>query len=134
MSERILRIVLLIAGLTQVAQGIWMIVSPGSFYDAIAGFGAQNDHYIRDVATFQLAAGAVLLAAVRHLSWRVPALSLATLWYAAHAVNHLVDIGESDPDWVGPFDFGALLVGAALFGLLAYGVATGRIGEREPDR
>jgi hypothetical protein len=133
MSERTLRAVIVTAGLFQVGQSVWMIASPGSFYDAIAGFGAQNDHYIRDVATFGLAAGAVLLAAVARPSWRVPALVLAALWYAAHAVNHLADIGEADPDWVGPFDFAALAVGAVLFALLAYGVATGRAGETTPE-
>lgn len=129
MSEKTLRAVLLFAGLFQIGQSAWMIISPGSFYDAIAGFGAQNDHYIRDVATFGLAAGAVLLAAATRPAWRVPALTLAALWYAAHAVNHLFDIGEADPDWIGPFDFGALAIGAVLFGALAYGVATGRVGE-----
>lgn len=133
MSERTLRLVLAGAGLFQVGQSIWMIVSPGSFYDAIAGFGVQNDHYIRDVATFGLAAGGLLLAAVTRPSWRVPALVFAALWYAAHAVNHLADIDRADPDWVGPVDFAALTVGAIIFAVLARWVATGRAGEPSPD-
>ena len=131
MTERTLRLVLLLSGILQVGQSVWMIVSPGSFYDAIAGFGTQNDHYIRDVATFGLAAGAVLVAAATRPSWRVPALTLAALWYAAHAVNHLFDINEAHPDWVGPFDFAALAGGALMFGALAYGVASGRVGGEE---
>ena len=131
MSESTLRAVIGANGLFLVALGVWMIVSPGSFFDAIAGFGERNDHFIRDNATFQLAAGAVLLISVRERSWRVPALSVAAIWFAAHAVNHLVDIGESDPGWVGPVDFVLLVLGTVALGALAYGIHSGRIGTAE---
>ena len=32
----------------------------------------------------------------KHSLWRAPVLGVATVWYLAHAVNHLIDIGESD--------------------------------------
>ncbi len=118
MSESSFRAVLLVFGLSQLALAAWMIVSPSSFFDAIAGFGAQNDHYIRDNATFPLAIGVGLLVAAGRPSWRFPVLVVSAVWYLAHAVNHLIDIGESDPDWVGPADFVAiLLTGLALLGL-----------------
>ncbi len=110
MSEPNLRAVLILLGIYQIAQALWMIVSPGSFFDAVAGFGVQNDHYIRDNATFSLAIGVGLLVAVGRPSWRFPVLLVTTVWFATHAVNHLVDIGEADPDWVGPVDFIVLLV------------------------
>jgi hypothetical protein len=118
LSESSFRAILVVFGLSQLALAAWMIVSPSSFFDAIAGFGAQNDHYIRDNATFPLAIGIGILVAAGRPSWRFPVLLVSAVWYLAHAVNHLVDIGESDPDWVGPADFVAiLLTGLALLGL-----------------
>jgi hypothetical protein len=117
-SEPTFRAVLYVLAATQLALAAWMIVSPGSFFDAVAGFGVQNDHYIRDNATFPLAIGVGLLIAAGRPSWRFPVLVVAAVWYLAHAVNHLVDIGESDPDWVGPADFVVILVsGLALLWL-----------------
>ena len=89
---------------TQLALGLWMAVSPRSFFDAIGPFGGYNDHYVRDVATWYLAFGAALAVAVRRPSWRAPLLGLAVLQYGLHTVNHLVDIGDADPGWVGVFD------------------------------
>src|SRR5919106_1016046 len=118
MSEQSLRVVLYVLGASQLALAGWMIVSPDSFFDAIAGFGTQNDHYIRDVAVFYLAIGVGLAVAAMRPSWRFPVLAIAAVWYLAHAVNHLIDIGESDPDWVGPADFIAILAtGLVLLGL-----------------
>jgi hypothetical protein len=125
MSESSFRLVLVVLAASQLGLAVWMIVSPGSFFDAIAGFGAENDHYIRDVAVLYLAVGAGLAVAVTRRPWRFPVLAIAATWYLAHAVNHLVDIGESDPDWVGPVDFVAILVtGLLLLGLAVYAART----------
>ena len=110
MSESSFRAVLVLLGVYQLAQAAWMIVSPGSFFDAIAGFGAQNDHYIRDNATISVAIGVGLLVAAKRPSWRFPVLAVSAVWFLAHAVNHVFDIGESDPDWVGPVDFVLILL------------------------
>ena len=119
MGERALGAILFALGATQLALFVWMIASPGTFFEAIAGFGARNDHYIRDAAVFPLAIGAGLLVAVWRPTWRVPALAIGAVWYLAHAVNHLIDLGESDPGWVGPFDFAALLAAGLLLLWLA---------------
>src|ERR671911_205305 len=71
MSESSFRAILILFGIYQIAQALWMMVSPGSFFDAIAGFGVQNDHYIRDNATFSLAIGVGFLLAVGRPSWRL---------------------------------------------------------------
>ncbi len=110
MSESSFRTILVLIGLSQLALAVWMIVSPGSFYDEIAGYGARNDHYIRDVAAFYLAVGAGLMVAATRPSWRLPVLAISAVWYLAHAVNHLFDIDAADPDWVGPVDFAAILL------------------------
>ncbi len=112
-TRRALPAVLLILGVSQLALGLWMVISPGSFYDALGPFGERNDHYLADVATFYLALGAAALVAARRPGWRLPVLGFAAIQYTLHAVNHLVDIGEADPGWVGPFDFVTLALSAA---------------------
>ena len=109
-----MRILLIVFAVTQLVLGLLLWLGPGFFYDEIGPFGPRNDHYMADVATFYLALGAVSLAAVRRVSWRVPVLTLALVQYALHALNHLIDIGESDPGWVGPADFASLALAAVL--------------------
>lgn len=101
-------------GLVQLIIGLLLWVTPGFFYDEIGPFGPRNDHYMGDVATFYLALGAAALVAVQRESWRVPVLALALLQYAFHSLNHLIDIGESDPGWIGPADFALLTLTAVL--------------------
>src|SRR4051794_36276446 len=108
----------LVLGLAQIGLGLWMAAAPRSFFDAIGGFGAYNEHYLRDVSTFYLALGIALVVAWRRPAWRVPVLWVALLQYAFHVVNHLVDVGDAHPGWVGPFDVISLAVGAAAFALL----------------
>ena len=109
--DRRLRVGLAFFGAVYVATAIFMIVAPGTFVDEIGPWGPHNDHYVRDLSTYNLALGVVLLAALRLPSWRAPALAAAAVQYAAHAVNHLVDISESDPERVGPPTFAAIAIG-----------------------
>ena len=113
-TERGLRTLLLFIGISQLALGAWQAISPGTFFDAVADFGQRNDHYLRDVSTFTLALGVALIISARKPSWRVPVLAYATLQYAFHSINHLIDIGDADPDWIGPFDFITLAITAVL--------------------
>jgi len=117
MSEGAARTWLRVLGAYHLALGALQALAPGTFFESFAGYGTRNDHYIRDVSTFYLALGGVLLLAAARPAWRGPVLFFAALQYVLHAVNHLVDIGESDPGWVGPFNFVAVL---ALAGVLGY--------------
>lgn len=110
-----LRPILLILGVGQLALGALMALAPGTFFEAVADFGVRNDHYLRDVSTFYLALGVVLLVAVDRPAWRTPALAFGALQYGIHALNHLLDVGDADPGWIGPFDFASLLVVAGVF-------------------
>lgn len=107
-------------GVTQLALGLWMLFAPGSFFDALGPFGAQNDHYIRDVSTWNLALGVVCLLVARggpvwHRG-RAAVLLFAGLQALAHTVNHVADAGSADPGWVGVFD--AISLGAVAAALL----------------
>jgi hypothetical protein len=113
----------LIAGIwalagVQLLIGLSLAAAPGRFYDAIANFGARSDHTLRDVASYYLASAAALAIAARRPSWRAPVLAVVGLQYVLHALNHLLDVGDADPSWVGPFDLVSLAAGALLIGWL----------------
>jgi hypothetical protein len=123
-----LRPLLALLGAYHLLLGVVMVAAPSTFFDDVATYGPFNDHYIRDVATFYLALGVVMLVAVARTSWQAPLLAFATLQYALHLVNHLWDIGDADPAWLGPANAVALgLIGALLLWLLRGG------GERAGD-
>jgi hypothetical protein len=102
----------------QLVLGLSQAAAPGRFYDAVANFGARSDHTLRDVSTYYLASAVALAVAARRPSWRAPVLAVVGLQYVLHALNHLLDVGDADPSWVGPFDLASLTVGAALIGWL----------------
>jgi len=109
-----LRVGLLAIAAVQLLTGLWLAIAPGAFYDAIADFGPRNEHDLRDMAAFYLASAVVLGVAANRPSWRAPALALVGLQFGLHAVNHLVDVGDADPSWVGWFDLLSLAAGTAL--------------------
>ncbi len=119
---------MLALGVYELALGAWMALSPGSFFERAGPFGVRNDHYLRDMASWELALGLVALLAASRERWRVPVLALAAIHFGLHALNHLLDVGDADPGWVGPADLAALAFGAALLTwLLALAL---RAGER----
>jgi len=111
--RRYLAPVLASLGSLQLAQGIWMGVAPRSFYDVLADFGPYDAHLLRDLATWSVALGAVLIVAARRPAWRVPVLVFAALQFGLHPLNHLVDVGAARTTLMGVFDLVSLLVIAA---------------------
>jgi len=110
---------LAVFGIYNLALGLLMVVVPGEFFRLIGPFGARNDHYTRDNATFGLAIGIAALIAVRRERWRVPVLIVLAVQFSLHAVNHLVDIDVAHSEWAGPLDFALITLGAALASVLA---------------
>jgi hypothetical protein len=100
----------------QLILGALLWLAPGFFHDEIGPYGARNDHYMADLATWYLALGAAALVAVRRTGWRVPVLALAFAQYALHSLNHLIDVGEADPEWLGPANVVALVLTALVLG------------------
>jgi hypothetical protein len=96
-----------------------MVFAPHVFFTDVGPFGVQNDHYLRDTATFNIAFGAALLVAYRRPSWRTPVLGCVALQFALHAVNHLVDIDAAHPRWLGPADFISLALTTLVLAWLA---------------
>ena len=46
----------------------------------------------------------------------MPVLAFALLQYLLHAVNHLIDVGDADPEALGPVNLVSLAVTTALLG------------------
>jgi hypothetical protein len=109
-----MRALLVVFAVIQIVLGLLLWLTPGFFYEEIGPYGVRNDHYMGDLATWYLALGGVALASVSHVSWRVPVLVLAFAQYALHSFNHLLDIGEANPSWLGPGNFVSLLLATAL--------------------
>jgi UPF0716 family protein affecting phage T7 exclusion len=100
----------------QLLTGALLWLTPGFFHDEIGPYGVRNDHYMGDVATWYLALGAALLVSVRRAGWRLPVLAMAFLQYALHSVNHLIDVGETDPGWLGPANLVSIVLATVLLG------------------
>jgi hypothetical protein len=116
------------------ALALFMAAAPHAFYLHIGPFGVPNDHYVRDVATYNAALGVGFAIAVRRASWRVPVLAITTVQFALHSVNHLVDIGKAHPAWNGYFDFFSLAAGTLLLAwLLRMALAEARTPHPPPE-
>jgi hypothetical protein len=109
-----MKALLALFGAVQVVLGLLLWITPGFFFDEIGPYGVRNDHYMGDLATWYLALGAVTLLAVRRASWRVPVLALAFIQYALHSVNHLIDVNDAHPKWLGPANLTSLVLTSLL--------------------
>ena len=104
-------------GAVSLLTALLMAVDPAGFLDEVGGFGAVNEHLVRDVATWSATLGVTLVAAARIPSWRVPILAFAVLQGVLHAVNHMADADLADPGWKG---WGTVAVLAAVTALTAW--------------
>lgn len=110
-------VTLIVFGLYALTIGLSMMFAPGMFFDTLGTFGVRNDHYIFDTATFEVPQGLLLLAAVRRVAWRVPALAFATLHWALHSVSHIIDPHHGAGEWIGWLEAGGLVVTTLILAL-----------------
>ncbi len=80
------KVIAAIGGLTFVAFGVWALVAPSGFFDAVALFEPYNAHFVRDIGAFQVGLGATLVLAAFLTS---DALAAALLGGGAGAVLHV---------------------------------------------
>ena len=90
--------VLAVAAAYQIVTGALALIAPGTFFDEIGSYGAENSHYVGDVGAFILAAGIAVAICIFRPSWRVPILWTGAIWYGLHALNHAFDTGEARSD------------------------------------
>jgi hypothetical protein len=103
----------------QFAVAALMVFAPHTFFADIGPFGVQNNHYLRDTATYNAAFGAALTVAYWRVEWRTPVLCCLALQFVLHSINHLADIGSAHPSWLGPADFISLSLATAVLVWLA---------------
>jgi hypothetical protein len=91
------RVVALVAGVSFIGLGVWALVAPHAFFDALAPFEPYNQHFLQDIGAFLIGLGAVLLLA--GATTRADPLAVALLGVgvgaALHAVSHIIghDLG-----------------------------------------
>jgi hypothetical protein len=112
----------------QVLTGALLWLAPGFFHEEVGPYGVRNDHYMGDLATWYLALGAAAFVAVRESAWRVPVLALSFIQFALHSLNHLIDVSEAEPEWLGPANLISLVLTTLLLGWML------RAESREPAR
>jgi lysylphosphatidylglycerol synthetase-like protein (DUF2156 family) len=126
---------LLIAGAYHLLLGAFMVAAPRTFFEEVGPFGAYNGHYVRDIASFYLAMGVMLLLAIGRRSWQVPVLLFCVIQYGFHALNHVWDVSDADPSWLGPINLVViLLIGAGLWWLWRQASAQERARPRREER
>ena len=95
------RIVLYVLGGIQLLNGIWITLSPTSFYDDfplgrgwVEALPSYNEHLMRDVGGLFMATGLVLVVAGLWLERRVVMLALGSylLFAIPHTIYHLVNL------------------------------------------
>lgn len=109
-SAPILRGALLAFGVVSLLIGLFQVVDPAGFVHDIGPYGATNEHYVRDLSTWSLSFGVVLVLGAGRPAWHVPLLALASLQGALHLVNHLADVDAADPASMGIVNAVALAV------------------------
>ena len=119
-SERVIRLFFLSLALLHLGLGAWLFFSPHSFFRTIGAFETYNRHYERDIATFYFAFALGAWLAASRASWRVPVLSITTLQYALHSVNHGIDVDRANNSWAGPFDVISLTLATLQFAALLW--------------
>ncbi len=107
--ERMVRIVVVLAGISTLVAGAWAFIDPQSFYETLAEFPPYNRHFIHDIGAFQIGIGATLLMALRWSDVFFVVTAGGAIGSLFHFVAHLqdTDIGgrSSDPVLVGVLAF-----------------------------
>jgi hypothetical protein len=86
------RAMLLILGVFHALNGVWMVLDPMGWYEAIPGVvatGPLNHHFVQDIGFAFLASGAGLALGAFRGRW-APAWAIAgATWPALHALLHV---------------------------------------------
>jgi hypothetical protein len=74
-----------------IANGIYMLVAPESWYFAVPGVittGPFNQHFVRDIGLVFLFLGAAFLLGAVRAEARVVSWAAASIWLSGHALFH----------------------------------------------
>jgi hypothetical protein len=93
--DRLVQILLLIAAITTIANGAFMLVKPLDWYvfvPTVVTTGPPNAHFIRDIGLAYLGSGLILLYAAANpiRQWR--AAVVGGLWLTFHGLLHIYEV------------------------------------------
>lgn len=87
--------VAVVLGLAAEANGLFMLISPMTWYLATPGVtttGAFNQHFLRDIGLIFVVLGAAFLLGVARRPYRALLWSSAAIWLAGHALFHVWEV------------------------------------------
>ncbi len=113
------QVALIAAGALYLVVGVLAFLVPGTFYSELAAFPPENDHFVRDLGTWNVGLGIAALYAAQRESWRRPMLWIVAVQYALHTVSHVIDAGETSPEWQSWFALALFAVGTVVLAALA---------------
>lgn len=93
--DRIAQFLLLIAAVTTIANGLFMLVKPLDWYvfvPTVVTTGPPNAHFIRDIGLAYLGSGLILLYATANPIRRWRAAVVGGLWLTFHGLLHIYEV------------------------------------------
>lgn len=93
--DRLVQILLLIAAVTTLANGIFMLVKPLDWYvfvPTVVTTGPPNAHFIRDIGLAYIGSGLILLYAAANPVRRWRAAVVGGLWLTFHGLLHIYEV------------------------------------------
>ena len=123
MTGRIWLAIAMALGLVNLANGLFMLAAPDSWYLAVPGVadtGPFNQHFVRDIGLIYAVSGLAFLVGAWRPAGRLYLWSVAAAWLAGHALFHLweVAVGMHAP-WVLARDFAGVILPGLVGVLLA---------------
>ncbi|HEX2811620.1 MAG TPA: hypothetical protein VHO04_02965 [Sphingopyxis sp.] len=93
--DRLVQLLLLVAAVTTIANGVFMLVRPLDWYvfiPTVVTTGPPNAHFIRDIGLAYLGSGLILLYATANPVVRWRAAVVGGLWLALHGALHIYEV------------------------------------------
>ncbi|HJS11681.1 hypothetical protein [Sphingopyxis sp.] len=93
--DRLVQLLLLIAAVTTIANGAFMLVKPLDWYvfvPTVVTTGPPNAHFIRDIGLAYLGSGLILLYAAANPAIRWRAAIVGGLWLSFHGLLHIYEV------------------------------------------
>ncbi|MGV7122016.1 hypothetical protein [Sphingopyxis sp. 550A] len=93
--DRLVQFLLLVAAITTIANGVFMLVRPLDWYvfiPTVVTTGPPNAHFIRDIGLAYLGSGLILLYATANPVVRWRAAVVGGLWLALHGALHIYEV------------------------------------------
>jgi len=125
--------VAVVLGIAAIANGIFMLVAPETWYFAVPGVtttGPFNQHFVRDIGLIFLFLGGAFLVGAARPDLRVVSWGAASIWLAGHALFHFweVAVGICSASAI-PRDFPAVTLPA----IIAFALTFWAISQRRPE-